>query len=416
MTVAISTSVHQPNTLAEAIARRRQGFSLEQVFYTSPNVFQRDMEAIYRKHWLFAGHVSRIPNAGDYLLYEVAGDSVVVIRDDDGSVKALLNVCRHRGARICQTEHGHCTKLVCPYHSWTFNKDGELFSCRDMAADFNKSQFPLHRLHSRVVEGLIYVCFAKEPLDFEPIGRDIVPFLKPHQIANTKIAHHHRYLVNANWKLVIENFQECYHCAPAHPEYCRVMSWVTTLSSGAKSQTAETFRAYVEEWKAKPNRHFPKFVDATIDTIHECSRTIIGPGKVSQSMGGKPVSRLLGEYTEYDGATTTVRVLTSWVASANDYAMVIRCTPLEAQLTEMDCNWMVHAEAREGIDYNIDELTWLWKTTYGQDVMLAENNQRGVNTYSYVPGPYAQTESGTSLFVDWYLKQLRTHLDDESID
>jgi phenylpropionate dioxygenase-like ring-hydroxylating dioxygenase large terminal subunit len=411
MTIAMPSEIGLAGTLDTLMARRRQGFSLEQSFYVSPDIFRTDIDAIYRKSWLFVGHISRIPKPGDFFLYEMAGDSIIVIRDDDGGVNALLNVCRHRGARICLTDQGHCGKLVCPYHSWAFDKAGNLINCRDMPADFDKSEFPLRRAHTRVVEGLIYISLADAPMEFEPIARDIVPFLGPHHLANTKIAHHHRYLVRANWKLVIENFQECYHCAPAHPEYCRVMSWVTTLTTGQKSQVADTFSAYLEEWKKKPNRHYPKFVDATLDTIHECSRTIIGPGKVSQSKDGKAVSRLLGEFVEYDGATTTVRVLTSWVASANDYAMLIRCTPLEPQLTEMDCNWIVHGDAREGVDYNVDDVTWLWKTTYGQDVALAENNQRGVNTPSYVPGPYSLTESGTSLFVDWYLKQLRNYLD-----
>lgn len=285
-----------------------------------------------------------------------------------------------------------------------------MLGCRDMPVDFDKSQYSLFRPHVRVVEGLIYVCLAKEPPEFESIANDVRSFLAPYQVERTRIAKHHRYLVRSNWKLVAENFLECYHCASTHPEYCGVMSWVSTLSTGSQSRAADAYVAYRQEWKRRPNQHDPQPVVATVESVHECARTVIGEGKVTQSKGGQPVSRLLGQLTEYDGASTMVRVMTSWAIIANDYGILIRCSPIDSQLTEMDCKWLVHADAREGRDYNVDDLTWLWKTTYEQDVVLAENNQRGVNMRSYQPGPYSQSESGSSLFVDWYLKQLRRHL------
>lgn len=389
------------------IGRQRQGFSLEQPFYTSPEIFAADVEAIVRNNWLLAGHVSQIPRAGDYFLFQAADESVIIIRDDDQQVHALLNVCRHRGAPICQEQQGHGKSLICPYHSWVFSRSGELLGCRDMPDDFDKSKYPLGRAAARVVEGLIYICLSQDPPDFEPIARDIRTFLKPSRIERTKIARHHRYLARANWKLVMENFLECYHCGSTHPEYCDVMSWVTTLTTGPRSRLADAFIAYREQWKRRPNQHDPSPVEVTLDTVHECQRTVIGEGRLTQSREGKPVSLLLGDQSEYDAATTMVRVLMGWAIAANDYAVLLRCTPLEAQLTEIDCKWLVHADAVEDVDYNADEVVWLFKTTYEQDVALVEKNQQGVNLRAYQPGPYSQSESGTSLFVSWYLNQLR---------
>src|SRR5581483_8943858 len=113
-----------PTDLATLIAQRRAGWSLERPFYTDPSIFARDLERVFMRHWLFAGHVSQVRNPGDYFLFEIGSESLIVIRGQDHQVRALFNVCRHRGSRLCAEAAGNKRSLVCPYHQWVFKCDG----------------------------------------------------------------------------------------------------------------------------------------------------------------------------------------------------------------------------------------------------------------------------------------------------
>src|SRR5262249_55609395 len=149
---------------------------------------------------------------GDYFTWNVAGEPLVFVRGDDGQVHALYNVCRHRGSLVCNQERGNARALVCPYHQWVYDTDGTLLSARLMGEGFDTAPWSLHRAHVRVCEDLIFVCLADQPPAFEPIERDIRPFLAPYQFTKAKICKTVELEVRANWKLIAENFRECYHC------------------------------------------------------------------------------------------------------------------------------------------------------------------------------------------------------------
>ena len=142
------------------IARQRPGFTLDQPFYTHPDIFARDFERIISRKWLFADHVSRIPNPGDYFLYEVAGESIIVLRDGEGEVRAFFNVCRHRGSRICTEPEGRAARLVCLYHAWSYGLDGRCIRARGMPDGFDPEPYGLHPCRVRVFHGLIYLCLS----------------------------------------------------------------------------------------------------------------------------------------------------------------------------------------------------------------------------------------------------------------
>ena len=195
--------------------------ALPQVFYTDEDIYQRDIEEIYLKSWIYAGHLSEIPKTGDWFLFEMAGESVIIARNQDGQVNALVNVCRHRGSKICLENSGCSKKLVCRYHGWSYYLDGRLHSAAHMSDDFDKSTIGLKRLHTEILEGMIFINFADRPSSFEPVRDDLSPCLRPYRLDNAKVAHRQSYRIKANWKLSVENYTECYHCAPSHPEYTR---------------------------------------------------------------------------------------------------------------------------------------------------------------------------------------------------
>ena len=207
--------------LGNLLKSRRPGWSLEQPFYTDPAIFKSDMERVYRRGWLFAGHACQVSQPGDYFTYDVAGDSLMIIRGNDGALHALFNVCRHRGSRICLESAGRATRLICPYHQWTYDTDGTLLHNTWMPEAFEKSAFGLAKAHVRNVVGLIFVSLAEDPPTFAP-EHDFTRLLKPHGLERAKLAHSMTYDIPANWKLVIENQRECYHCPAKHKGYAKI--------------------------------------------------------------------------------------------------------------------------------------------------------------------------------------------------
>jgi phenylpropionate dioxygenase-like ring-hydroxylating dioxygenase large terminal subunit len=395
--------------LAELIARQQPGFSLERSLYTDPAIFALDMERVYLRQWLFAGHVSRIPRPGDYFLHTIAGESIILIRRPDESVRALFNVCRHRGSQLCLQESGTAKKLVCPYHAWVYETDGRLIAARHMPDDFDKRAYGLHTAHVRVVEGLIFVCLAEEAPAFDQVADDLTAFFAPHRLAEGQICHRECHTTHANWKLVLENFWECYHCGPTHPEFCSVMSYAHAYDSQRLARERNQLEAAWSE-QAQQLGHLTGRRDRFAEGGHHfVTRTPIRPGYLTQSEGGQPVAPLMGDFEVYDGGITAfMGYPMNWFVACNDHAMLSRFTPISAQETEMEFTWLVRADATEGVDYDPLAVSWLWRTTAEQDKTICENNQKGVNSRRYQPGPYSTIETSTSDFVAWYLEQLRS--------
>lgn len=392
--------------VAELIRLRRPGFALQQRFYTSPQIFERDMQRVYMRYWLFAGHISRIPEPGDYFTYEVAGESIILIRGAGGKIHGLFNVCRHRGSRLCLEEAGSAKHLVCPYHAWTYGHDGTLLAARGLPDHVDVAELGLSRCHVRIIEGLIFICLGDDPPDLDNVARDIVTFFKPHGLTQAKICQRSRHTIRANWKVVLENFWECYHCGPAHPELGRVMSYVRAVDS---PRAAERWAGDIEKWEARTDLMGHRIGRAgdPRGLNHEVVRIPIRDGFVTQSSDGKPVAPLMGDFNEYDGGVTAIQWYPlNWFVACNDHAMLSRFTPVSPTETEGELTWLVHEDAVEGVDYNPDEVTWLWRKTMEQDVTLCENAQMGINSRHYRPGPYSKSEQSVEKLIQWYLEQI----------
>ena len=131
-------------SIRELLASRRAEFGLHREFYQSELIYRADLDRIWRRGWLFAGHTCQIPQPGNYFTVRLENDSLIIVRDDDGSLHALYNLCRHRGTEICDSQCGHVGRFVCPYHQWTYARDGALTSCRGMhEVNLDRSQLSL---------------------------------------------------------------------------------------------------------------------------------------------------------------------------------------------------------------------------------------------------------------------------------
>lgn len=420
-------------TIESLIDAQPPGHSLSRAFYCDPDLFALDIERVFRRRWLLLDHASRIPKRGDYFVAALAGESLIVVRDENDEIRVLFNVCRHRGSRVCLEKSGHATRFVCPYHAWSYALDGQLLAARQMPDGFNKQGLGLRRCPVEVIEGLIFVYLGDEPaLDFEPVRRAITPFVELQGIANARVAARETFRTQANWKLVVENFLECYHCLHAHPEYCAVNAVVKLIANGSERASAE-YLSYWEKWKGSrdeaslvhrivssspsdetfdPRRpysisHAPMRAGAERKTVYAAIRTPINEGYLSMTQDGQPVAPLMGRFKEFDGGKTSVSVdYIGRMTAANDYAALFRFVPVSPGVTEFEIIWLVRDDAAEGKDYDVKRLKWLWHVTTMQDKVLAENNQRGVESHAYVPGPYSLLEDSVNRFVQWYLEQV----------
>jgi Rieske 2Fe-2S family protein len=401
---SMKTSIDEK--IASLLSQQPSGRSLTRTFYADIEIFQRDLDRVLLRHWLCAGHESRVPNPGDFFVVEMAAESVVIVRGQDWQLRAFANVCRHRGSRICRKETGNVGVFICPYHAWTYNLDGSLRAARDMPADFDRSTHGLRQLHLSVFEGLIFISFAETPLALNEVEETLRLGCGPYGWAAAKVAHREVYAIAANWKLAIENYVECYHCAPSHPEYSRVHSneqprpKIAELNAVMMARSAALGLTIPESdrWAllAKPGE------EATW-----CMRFALTRGAVTGSDGGKPVAPLMGRFTDYDGGSTYIHVgPASFFLAYPDYGVIYRFVPKTVQSSELEVTWLVRGDAREGADYDVDRLTWMWRVTSEADKRIIEDNQRGVNSRYYAPGPLAGMEAAERRFVEWYLREI----------
>jgi len=388
------------------VAARTPGHALEQKFYTSESIYQREIERIYMRVWLYAGHISEIPKVGDYFLFECANESVIIMHSKLGEYSALLNVCRHRGSRVCLEKGGNTSRLTCPYHGWTYALSGELRGAAHMDENFDKSANGLRPVHMRILEGLIFVNFSTSPGNFDDVEDDLSEVLAPYDLGNAKVAHRQTYTIEANWKLSVENYTECYHCAPAHPEYAR--GHALAQGQGKMQEQLKIVMAKARACGLSEKQFDHSFLDASeFGTDRAYTRYPMLRGHVTGSTDGRPLAPLLGSITEYDGGCTDFQVGPVCFALAYcDYVVLYRFSPLNVFGSECDITWLVRGDAEEGKDYDRDKLVWLWDITTKADKSIIENNQLGVNSRFYTPGPYSKMEEFTGRFVDWYLQSI----------
>jgi phenylpropionate dioxygenase-like ring-hydroxylating dioxygenase large terminal subunit len=391
----------------ERMGKPCKGFSLGQQFYTDPEIYRRELDRIFGTNWLFAGHVSQIPDAGDYFLFELDAESVIIVRDKSGAINALANVCRHRGSRICLEPAGSVKMLRCPYHAWAYDLEGELRAAANMGDDFNRDDYPLHTVNLEIISGLIFICLSDTPPDVKTAKANLEPALACFGIAELKIAAHKRYPIAANWKLAVENYHECYHCGPAHPEY-------------AQLHTLKLADAEFEHHQAGMRQRMAGcgIVDTSFDFQDDkalpgqqgyaLSRSALFEGIKTGSKTGEPLAPLLGRLSGYDGGASDLNIgPVSFFLIYSDHLMAYRFLPSGAQDCICEVFWFVRDDAVAGVDYDEDALTWLWDVTTKADEKIIVNNQKGVSSRHYQPGPFSQMEDWTQGFVDWYLAQMR---------
>jgi len=396
------------STLSTLLDRQTPGHSLTREFYTDPSLYESDLETIHYRQWLFAVPACQLEKPGQYVTYQVGRYPILIVRGADGLIRAFHNVCRHRGAVLCEKAQGSAPKLVCPYHQWTYELDGTLLYARDMGEDFERGEHGLMPVHCRDVAGLVFVCLAAQAPPFDDFERQARRYLAPHSLQEAKLAHATAIVEHGNWKLVLENNRECYHCPAKHPELCRTYFEVPETIGKRESQ----------EQDPETEAHW-----ARCEAIGAPSRFLIDPAgswrfvrmpllrdSESYTMSGKAaVARPLGRFPFRDaGSLLMFNYPTMWSHFLADHTVLFRVTPISPTTSEVCTFWLVHREAQQGRDYDVDTLTHVWTHTNAEDRALVEATQRGVESPAYTPGRCSPVhEAGVLQFLQWYTDTLR---------
>ncbi|WP_413795130.1 MULTISPECIES: aromatic ring-hydroxylating oxygenase subunit alpha [unclassified Pseudomonas] len=396
-------------SVIDLIKKRKARHALPRELYIEPEVFRQDLEQIWHKDWIFAGHTFELEKPGQYLTLQIGDYPVLIVRDKSGQVRAFHNACRHRGSKVCEHAQGKVAKLVCPYHKWTFELDGSLLFAGNMGADFDRSQYSLKPVHCEIVHTYIYVCVADKAPEFGSFRNAVSPFIAPHFLDNCKVAFESNLVEKGNWKLVFENNRECFHCDGTHPELMN--SFVENLSvAGVGGEDDPELSAH---WNRCETAGMPSKLVMDPNGRFRMTRIPLSAGAVSYTMDGKPaVTGRLDKSGEPDiGALLYFNYPSTWNHFLGDHALSFRVLPIGPGETLVTTKWLVPNTAVEGVDYEIDRLTKVWLATNDQDRRLVEGTQAGVTSPTYEPGPFSDiAENGVCQFDDWYCETMLTRL------
>lgn len=394
----------------ELLAQHQRGHALSRELYSGSEILQADLEQIFYRNWLFVSPAAAMPRAGSYITHRVGAYVMIIVRGQDGTIRAFHNTCRHRGSMICKDASGHVAKLVCPYHQWTYDLDGSLVWARDMGPDFEAAAHGLKPIHCREVAGLVYICLAAAAPDFDQFATVAEPYLAPHELTDAKVAHQSTIIENGNWKLVWENNRECYHCAGNHPGLGRTFPDDPDIAGIIGDTPPPHLAAHFQRCE---DAGLPAGFHLSADGSYRFARMPLKPGARSLTMSGDPaVKRRLGRVPFDDaGSLLKFHYPSTWNHFLPDHSVTFRVTPIGPQQTEVQTTWLVHKDAVEGEDYDLKTLTEVWLATNDEDRRVVEDNQMGINSPAYEPGPYSGIqESGCLQFIDWYCTTLSGRL------
>ncbi len=347
--------------------------TLPRHFYADPDFYRRELDRFYFRRWICAGRADQIPNAGDYFTRSLADESVIVTRDDPGSIHALFNVCRHRGTRLCAVEEGHFpNRIQCPYHAWTYDLSGRLLAAPHMAPGFCKDEYPLHRAGCEVWDGHIFVHLglassADRDAPIEPLSAqlgDLPQRFAAWGMGDLRLGRRIVYDVKANWKLIVLNFNECLHCPNLHPALNKLHHYLgadnvapTTCYCGGSMG----FRDGVETMSMDGKR-----------------RRDLLPG-LDQAQ-----RQLVAYYSIYPNLLLSLHP---------DYVMTHTLWPRAHDRTAIVCEWHFHPNELAKADAQLDDAVEFWDLTNREDWWISEQSQAGITSHAYEPGPYSEREA-----------------------
>lgn len=352
--------------------------TLPQRYFVSDELFAKEREQIFSKCWLCVGHQTQIARPGDYFLQQIAGESLIIVRDRNEQIHGFFNVCRHRGTRLCEQSQGqfHAT-IQCPYHAWTYSLEGALIGAphMDEVPNFNKAAHSLHEVALEVWQGFIFVNLAEDPQPLETVFAPLGGKLSPWNLPILRSAKRVEYEVQANWKLIFQNYSECYHCPLVHPALAKLSPYDAAENDVSEGPLLGGFMP-----------------------LHKSSLTMTGDACAA------PLGNLSGDnrrrvyyYSLFPNLLLSIHP---------DYVLTYQIWPCAPDRSKIVCDWLFHPDAFGRSDFRPDEAVEFWDLTNRQDWHVCELSQQGIASRAYEPGPYSPRESLAAAWDREYLRVL----------
>ncbi|HKG33496.1 MAG TPA: aromatic ring-hydroxylating dioxygenase subunit alpha [Gemmatimonadales bacterium] len=354
--------------------------TLPRRYYVAPEVLAAEFEQIFMRRWLCVGREDQIREPGQYFLQQIGPESIIVLRDRGGIVRAYYNVCRHRGTRLCEAHAGRFSETIqCPYHAWTYSLDGRLIGAPSSAdiEGFSKSDYPLHSVWIESWEGFLFINLAEEPEAFSEAYQPLIGRFSRFNLPKLAVARTIEYEVRANWKLLFQNYSECYHCGPVHPPLAKL----TPPTSGENDLIEGPFTG---------------------------GFMVINEDHQSLTMSGRSCGLMVGDLPEEDlNRVYYYAIFPNMLLSLHpDYVMFHTLWPEAPDRTRIYCSWLFHPATLGDPTFNPDDGVEFWDMTNRQDWHICEQSQLGVQSRAYRPGPYSKRESLSVQFDREVLKSL----------
>jgi|CXWL01.1.fsa_nt_gi Rieske 2Fe-2S family protein len=351
------------------------GRMLPREAYTSECVLEWEREHLFARSWVCAGRSALVAEAGTRYAVNVAGEAILLVRGDDGALRGFFNVCRHRGHEIMPCgASAKRSAIHCPYHAWTYTLDGELFHTPrfEAPAGFEMSEHGLIPVRVEEWQGWVFVNASGNAMSLTEHLGAFTQMVRPWEPERLVVGATHEYRSTANWKLPIENYQECYHCSAIHPELCVV----SPPESG--------------------------------DNYHESGMwaggtMVFADHAETMSLDGKSGGVMLpGLNSEQLREVIYIGLFPNMLISLHpDYVMTHRIEPISADDTWVECQWLFDPEAVARPDFDPSYAVDFWDITNRQDWAACEGVQRGLQSRGYRPGPFSMSEDAVCDWVQW---------------
>ena len=349
-------------------------------YYTSPEIFALEQERIFGRGWICVGRSERLSHAGDYFLCQVGAESLIVVREAGGGLNAFFNVCRHRGTRLCEQDDGRFSASIqCAYHAWTYNLRGELIGAplMDEVAGFNKADYPLHQAALAEWGGFLFVNLSLDPVPFETVFTPLNNKFSEWRLPELRRMGRAEYRVQANWKLIVQNYSECYHCPLIHPDLARRTPFRSGQNDLFSGPILGGFMTLNDEYG-------------------------------SLTMSGRACAPPIGRFTDEEFQRVYYyAIFPQMLLSLHpDYVMWHSLWPIHATETRVICEWLFDPTASDHPDFDPEDAVKFWDMTNRQDWHVCELSQLGVSSQRYTPSPYSPAESLLAAFDREYLQAL----------
>jgi len=355
--------------VARALRPLESAHMLPPAAFVDPGVFEWEMRNLFRGGWICLGHVSQVDERGKFIRREFGPDSVVVVGGEDGRPHAFLNVCRHRGARLIEEADGRVKRrLQCPYHAWSYSLDGSLVAAPHMdgVKDFDKACFGLIPVRLATLGGLILVDLGGEAPEPDAHVGDLIRHLDRYRTAELVSGGRIDYRVEANWKGIAENYNECLHCPGVHPE----LNALSNYMSG-------------EEMVGEGS-----WCGGSMFLTAEDAETM---GKDGGHATHRP--RIEGLSEDDDRTILYFALFPNTLVSMHpDYVMLHTLYPRAPGRTDVICEWFFERRTAEAPGFDPSDAIEFWDQTNRQDWHVCELTQRGVGTTGYTAGRYSGEE------------------------